>query len=199
MEEIKDLRLIGIVGCVYRVISKVLVRRMRSMLPALVGETQSAFVKGRKIHDGTLIACETVNWLKLTKKEAAIIKLYFQKAYDRIKWSFVDFVLQQMEFGQVWRAWVMECVTTTSICGCTTSNDRRGVRNGRISPLLVGRDSIELSHLHFADDTILFCPPEEETIKNYKRLLRCFELMSGLSINFEKSSLIPINCEEQWS
>ncbi|XP_016173257.1 uncharacterized protein LOC107615734 [Arachis ipaensis] len=72
------------------------------------------------------------------------------------------------------------------------------VRNGHISPLLVGRDSVALSHLQFADDTILFCPPEEETIKNYKRLLRCFELMSGLSINFDKSSLIPINCEEQW-
>ncbi|XP_057746417.1 uncharacterized protein LOC130965674 [Arachis stenosperma] len=54
------------------------------------------------------------------------------------------------------------------------------VRNGSISPLLVGRDNIELSHLQFADDTILFCLPEEETIKNYKRLLRCFELMSRL-------------------
>ncbi|XP_016199195.1 uncharacterized protein LOC107640158 [Arachis ipaensis] len=72
------------------------------------------------------------------------------------------------------------------------------VRNGRLSPLLVGRDHIQLSHLQFADDTILFCPPEDETIKNYKRLLRCFELMSGLSINFEKSSLIPINCDEEW-
>ncbi|XP_015960730.1 uncharacterized protein LOC107484701 [Arachis duranensis] len=72
------------------------------------------------------------------------------------------------------------------------------VRNGRISPLFMGRDNIELSHLQFADDTIVFCPPEEETVKNYKRLLRCFELMSGLSINFEKLSLIPINCDHQW-
>ncbi|XP_057723921.1 uncharacterized protein LOC130939873 [Arachis stenosperma] len=46
------------------------------------------------------------------------------------------------------------------------------VRNRRISPLVVVRDNVELSHLQFADDTILFCPPEEETMKNYKRLLR---------------------------
>ncbi|XP_016199025.1 uncharacterized protein LOC107639987 [Arachis ipaensis] len=72
------------------------------------------------------------------------------------------------------------------------------VRNGRIAPLLVGRDNIELSHLQFADDTVLFCPPEEETIKNYKRLLRSFEVMLGLSINFDKSNLIPVNCEQQW-
>ncbi|XP_052114148.1 uncharacterized protein LOC127745457 [Arachis duranensis] len=72
------------------------------------------------------------------------------------------------------------------------------VRNGRISPLLVGRDNIELSHLQFADDTILLCPPDEETVRNYKRLLRCFEMMSGLSINFEKSNLIPVNCRPEW-
>ncbi|XP_020982282.1 uncharacterized protein LOC107496648 [Arachis duranensis] len=73
------------------------------------------------------------------------------------------------------------------------------VRNGCILPLLVGRDNIELSHLQFADDTILFCPPEEETIQNYKRLLRSFELMSGLSINYEKSNFIPVNCEQRWA
>ncbi|XP_057739774.1 uncharacterized protein LOC130956823 [Arachis stenosperma] len=71
------------------------------------------------------------------------------------------------------------------------------VRNKHISHLLVGKDNIELSHLQ--DDTILFCPPEEETIRNYARLLRFFEMMSGLSINFNKSSLIPINCEQPWT
>ncbi|XP_072077829.1 uncharacterized protein [Arachis hypogaea] len=55
-------------------------------------------------------------------------------------------------------------------------------RNSRISPLLVGKDNIELT----------------ETLVNYKRLLPYFELMSGLSINFEKSSLIPVNCEKEW-
>ncbi|XP_015939159.1 uncharacterized protein LOC107464715 [Arachis duranensis] len=48
------------------------------------------------------------------------------------------------------------------------------------------------------DDTILFCPPVTDTIVNYRRLLRCFELMSGMSINFEKSSLISVNCEQDW-
>ncbi|XP_057761477.1 uncharacterized protein LOC130981788 [Arachis stenosperma] len=76
---------------------------------------------------------------------------------------------------------------------------REAVRNGRIYLLLVGRDNIELSHLQFADDTILFCPTEEDTIRNYKRLLHCFELMSRLSINFEKSSFIQVNSDRHWS
>ncbi|XP_016177607.1 uncharacterized protein LOC107619884 [Arachis ipaensis] len=72
------------------------------------------------------------------------------------------------------------------------------VRNGQITLLLVGRDHVELLHLQFADDTILFCPTETGTIVNYKRMLRCFELMSGLSINFDKSNLIPVNCDQEW-
>ncbi|XP_016192211.1 uncharacterized protein LOC107633090 [Arachis ipaensis] len=229
-KEIKDLRLISMVGCVYKVISKVLVRRMRSVVPGLVGKTQSAFVKGCKIHDGALIACETVQWLKVRKKQAAIIKLDFQKAYDRVRWSFVDIVLQKMGFSLRWRTWVKEYVTTASMSVFINGSPskpfrmKRGLRqrdplspflfvlvvdvlhkmvgeavkNGRISPLLVGRDNIELLHLQFSDDTILFCPQETEIIVNYKRLLHCFKLMSGLSINFEKSILISINCEQEW-
>ncbi|XP_072076815.1 uncharacterized protein [Arachis hypogaea] len=228
-KEIKDLRPISMVGCVYKVISKVLVRRMRLVMPGLVGDTQSAFAKGRKIHDGALITCETVQWLKLHKKQAAIIKLDFQKAYDRVRWSFVDIVLQKMGFGLRWRTWVKECMTTVSmlmlINGSPSKPFRierglrqgdplspflfilavdilhrmvgKAVRNGRISPLLVGRDNIELSHLQFADDTILFFPKDTKILVNYKRLLRCFELMSGLSINFDKSSLILVNCEQE--
>ncbi|XP_057723496.1 uncharacterized protein LOC130939407 [Arachis stenosperma] len=143
--------------------------------------TQSAFVKGWKIHDGALIACETVQWLKLRKKPAAIIKLDFQKAYDRVKWSCRH---RPAEDG----LWVK--VEGMGMIG-------EAVRNGKITPLFVGRDNIELSYLQFADDTVLFYLSEEETIKNYMRLLRCFELMLGLSINFDKSSLIPINCEQQ--
>ncbi|XP_057758941.1 uncharacterized protein LOC130979502 [Arachis stenosperma] len=134
-----------------------------------------------------------INMVGYVYKEAVIIKLDFQKAYDRVKWSFVDIVPQKMEVGRRWRTWVMKCVTAASMMV------DEAVKNGRISPLVVGQDSVELSYLQFADDAILFCPPEEETIKNYKRLLHWFELISELGINFDKSNLILINCEEQWA
>ncbi|KAL4299853.1 hypothetical protein AHAS_Ahas17G0142400 [Arachis hypogaea] len=60
----------------------------------------------------------------------------------------------------------------------------------------VGGENILLSHLHFADDTNLFCPPKKKVIRNNRRILDCFGLMFGLVINYKKSFLIPINVVE---
>ena len=67
-------------------------------MDGLVGETQTAFVQGRQITDGALIACEAVHWLKRKKKEAVIMKLDFHKAYDSVRWDFVDKVLDRIGF-----------------------------------------------------------------------------------------------------
>ena len=58
--EIKDYRPISMVGCVYKVIAKVLANRLRKVAGGLVGETQTTFVQGRLILDGVLIACEAI-------------------------------------------------------------------------------------------------------------------------------------------
>ncbi|XP_057723562.1 uncharacterized protein LOC130939475 [Arachis stenosperma] len=177
-KEIKDFFPISMVRCVYKVISKVLVRRMRSVMPHLVGETQTAFVKGRKIHDGALIASETVQWLKMRKNLPSKSFKMERCLRQGDLLSFFLFVL------------VVDVLHRIVI---------EAVKKNRISPLLVGRDNIELFHLQFTDDTVVFCPQDEITIRNYMRLLRCFEVMSGLSINFDKSSLIPVNCEREWT
>ena len=72
------------VGSVYKVIAKILSRRLREVLPHLVGETQTAFVRGRHIQDGASIANEVVSWIKKQKRSGVMIKLDFQKAYDTI-------------------------------------------------------------------------------------------------------------------
>lgn len=55
--------------------------------------------------------------------------------------------------------------------------------------ILLPNSSVELTHLQFADDVILFIQNDTESIKGVKRVLQCFEFLSGLHIDFEKSSL----------
>ncbi|KAK2654069.1 hypothetical protein Ddye_013925 [Dipteronia dyeriana] len=55
-----------------------------------------------------------------------------------------------------------------------------------------GDNEVHISHLQFADDTILFLKPEVEYILNVKRILHCFELVSGLRTNFHKSCMVRV-------
>ncbi|KAK3204962.1 hypothetical protein Dsin_019008 [Dipteronia sinensis] len=59
-----------------------------------------------------------------------------------------------------------------------------------------GRD-VHITHLQFADDTILFIKPEMEYVMNIKRILRCFELASGLKVNFHKSGVARVGYKVQ--
>ena len=200
------------------------------VMPVLVGGTQSAFVSGRQILDGGLIANEVVWWLKKAKMSAIMLKLDFQKAYDIVRWSFLDHVLECMGFGSKWRAWIGTCVTSTSMSilvnGCPTAPFKmyQGLQQGyQLSPFLfvlvgevfnkmvekakslnlveglkVGYNEVDISHLQFADDTLMLCPNKKECLINYRRLLKCFSIMSGLQINYNKSAMITFRCKESW-
>jgi hypothetical protein len=66
---------------------------------------------------------------------------------------------------------------------------------GLISRFSVGfrnHDRVEVSHLLFADDTLIFCGADASQISYLGALLVCFEAISGLKVNLTKSSLIPV-------
>lgn len=54
------------------------------------------------------------------------------------------------------------------------------------------------SHLRFVDNTILFLNVEEDYVRNVKYVLRCFQIFSGLSINFNKPYLVGFGVKEEF-
>ena len=103
------------VGAIYKIISKILSARLKAVIAQLVDESQSAFVMNRQILDGVLIANESIRWFKKKKIPGTLIKLDFQKAYDSVKWSFLEMVMVKLGFRRKWIRWIMECVTTASM------------------------------------------------------------------------------------
>lgn len=65
-----------------------------------------------------------------------------------------------------------------------------------VKGLEVGKDKVEITHLQFADDTILFLRADEENLRGITRVLKIFSGISGLKINADKSSLIGINLDQ---
>jgi len=113
--EVSEYRPISLVGCIYKVIAKILCRRIKGVMPSIIGETQTAFISGRQILDGALVANEAINWLKKKRKAGVLMKMDFQKAYDTLDWSSLDMVMQEMGFGSKWRQWIMKCITGAAV------------------------------------------------------------------------------------
>ncbi|RVW52726.1 LINE-1 retrotransposable element ORF2 protein [Vitis vinifera] len=60
----------------------------------------------------------------------------------------------------------------------------------------VGRNRCRVTHLQFADDTILFASPREDELQTLKCLLLVFGQISGLKVNLDKSNLFGINLDQ---
>ena len=142
---LKDYRPICLVNSMYKILAKILARRLKANIGKVISDTQSAFIEGRQILDGILLANEIIDLLKKHRKRdgGIILKLDFEKAYDCVNWKCLDFMMRSMGFGYKWREWIMECISTVGISvlvnGSTTKQFRmeRGLRQGDpLSPLL---------------------------------------------------------------
>ncbi|WJX74258.1 hypothetical protein P8452_57931 [Trifolium repens] len=83
----KQFRPISLCNVTLKIVTKTIANRIKCILPDVVDEEQSAFVKGRLITDNALIAMECFHWLKKKvkgKKGTMALKLDMAKAYDRM-------------------------------------------------------------------------------------------------------------------
>jgi hypothetical protein len=102
--EVKDYRPISLVHSFAKIVTKILANRLAPKLSNLVSVNQSAFVKGRCIHDNFFLVQGTAKALHNLKMPRVLLKLDITKAFDLISWPFLLEVLQHLGFGRVWCA-----------------------------------------------------------------------------------------------
>lgn len=148
------------------------------------------------------------------------LKLDMSKAYDRVEWSFISYVMEKLGFPCEWIDLVNECISTASfsilINGEAIGNfsPSRGLRQGDpLSPYLfllcmkglssmlcharsncitgiaMSPSSPKISHLFFADDSLIFLKASAEEFGYFKVIMADYERASGQCINLEKSQI----------
>ena len=69
----------------YKGITKVLTNRFSPLAQTVIGSNQTGFLKGRNILKGVVVLHEVVHKLKTTKRKGLIMKIDFEKAYDKVR------------------------------------------------------------------------------------------------------------------
>ncbi|KAL6320158.1 hypothetical protein AAG906_004667 [Vitis piasezkii] len=215
-EDLREFRPISLVGSLYKWLAKVLANRLKRAVGKVVSKAQGAFVEGRQILDAVLIANEAIDSILKNNENGILCKLDIEKAYDNVDWSFLLTVMQKMGFGEKWLGWIKWCISTASFSVLINGTPKgffqssRGLRQGILSPYLfviamevfssfLNRavdngyiSGCQISHLLFADDTLVFCQASQDQLTYLSWLLMWFEAASGMRINLDKSELIPV-------
>nr|GFA27492.1 putative RNA-directed DNA polymerase, eukaryota, reverse transcriptase zinc-binding domain protein [Tanacetum cinerariifolium] len=193
-------RHISLIGSLYKVIAKVLANRFVTVLDDIVDEIQSAFVTDRQIMDGPFILNEIVHWCKDKKKQSMILKVDFEKAYDSVRWDFIDDILRRFGFGEKWCKWIQSCLYSSSgsvlVNGSPTKEFQfhKGLKQGLFNGIKLD-SSLQISHLFYADDAIFMGQWSQCNIDTIIRVLDMFYRASGLRINMNKSNIMGISVD----
>ena len=178
-------------GGLYKWLAKVLANRLKKVVGKVILEAQIAFVEGRQILDASLIANEAIDSILKNNYCGILCKLDIEKTYDHVNWTFLLSVLHKMGFGEKWIRWMKMCIVLFNDTSVGFFQSFRGLRQGNpLSPYLFvvamealnclikrvvnkgllkgcqvrgkGGEGVNISHLLFADDTLVFCEASEE-------------------------------------
>lgn len=220
-KEMKDYRPISCCNVLYKVISKLLANRLKSILAKCISVNQSAFIKERLLMEIVLLATEIIkDYHKEDISPRCAMMIDISKAFDSVQWSFLLNTLKALGLPERFIHWISLCITTASFSVHVNGElagyfkSKRGLRQGcSLSPYLfvicmnvlskmideaavkgkIGYHpkckNIDLTHLCFADDLMVFGDGTTRSIEEILRVFDAFDKMSGLKISLEKSTL----------
>ncbi|XP_019087314.1 PREDICTED: uncharacterized protein LOC109127232 [Camelina sativa] len=202
-ERIMQFRPISLCNVLFKVITKVMVLRLKKLMNKLIGPAQTSFILGRLGHDNIVVVQEDVHSMRHKKgrKGWMLLKLDLEKAYDRIRWDFLEETLRVAGLPARDRTEPFKA--------------ERGLRQGdplspylfvlcleRLchqiefsvaskawKPITIACGGPKLSHVCFADDLILFAEASFGQIRDIRKVLEQFCLASGQKVSLEKSKI----------
>jgi hypothetical protein len=97
-DQISQFRPIALINVIFKIFSKCFATKLDPIDNMIISPNQTAFIKGRLITDGVLALQELVHELKVKKLGGILLKLDFEKAYDRVNCDFLSEVLHAKGF-----------------------------------------------------------------------------------------------------
>lgn len=128
--------------------------RLALIASRLIDPCQTAFIKGRYILDGAVMLHEIVHELRVKKKKGIVLKIDFEKAYDNVRWDFMEEILIKKGFRNKIKGLIMSTIKGGKVCVNINGESNpyfkthRGLRQGdSLSPLMFNLAADALAHI----------------------------------------------------
>ncbi|WVZ65394.1 hypothetical protein U9M48_014768 [Paspalum notatum var. saurae] len=214
-------RPISLQNCPVKIITKVLTTRLQRQIGNLIDMDQTGFMKGRSISENFVYATELVQSCYRRRRATLVLKLDFAKAFDSVEWCSLMDILRARGFPDLWCSWMEQLLKTSKSAILVNGQPgpwiscKKGLRQGdALSPYLflmvadvlqqlIKRDG-GVRHpitddpcpvLQYADDTLILVRASVTDIRRLRKLLDDFSAATGLKINYEKSTAVPMHVQ----
>ena len=143
VKQIQQYRPICLLNVSFKIFTKVIANKTAVVASKIVRPSQTAFMSGRNILEGVVILHETLHEIKKKKLNGVVLKLDFEKAYDKVNCDFLQQTLKMKGFSRRWCEWIKNVVSKGNV-NVKVNDDlghyfqtKKGVRQGdSLSPFL---------------------------------------------------------------
>jgi hypothetical protein len=98
--DMKNFRPISFLNCSFKFFGKLITCRLEKTCQRILAKEQSDFIRGRYILESVVVAHELLHSINKSKEPGVVIKLDYEKAYDRVNLDFLMDILRARGFGE---------------------------------------------------------------------------------------------------
>ncbi|CAI5533746.1 unnamed protein product [Closterium sp. Naga37s-1] len=217
-DDVGNYRPITLLSFFYKLLAKVLANRIRTVLPKVISPNQFGFLPGRSLADAVSLVADAIDAAEQEDEDWLLLLVDFQKAYDSVSREYLFTTPSNMGFPSKFIGWVkgLHDGAATKVLLNGWIGERvemaKGVCQGcplapylflcAVEPLCqeierrklgVRKRGVKgvLAYVEYADDTTLVLKGKEQVEADGK-LLGEFAEVSGLKVNHDKTTLMPL-------
>uniref|UniRef100_A0A671X3M3 Reverse transcriptase domain-containing protein n=1 Tax=Sparus aurata TaxID=8175 RepID=A0A671X3M3_SPAAU len=216
----KGYRPISVLNSDYKLYATILAKRMEPVMPLLIDEDQTGFIKNRQTQDNIRRALHTIEQINKDQISAIILSLDAEKAFDSVGWEFLYLVMKRFNFSKdfIHCIQALYALPTARMKVNGSLSDsitlQRGCRQGcPLSPNLFNlliqplaqaiRQETELEGIStggeeykislYADDVLITIKNPSSGLPLLMKMLETYGEYSGYALNIHKTQVMTFN------